>query len=130
LPLISGSDDVRIRHALAAAFAAANKKPEAKQQLATALALWCRQSPPFIGDCYEANLLLRTLDGSADHEVTNSDRALYGFSVVTNPDKESIGQLNAFDLLRGHSPGPISFVANSFAASSPSERYDAPLAVR
>ncbi len=61
-----GSDDVRTHHALAAAFVAANKKPEAKQQLVATLALCDVNRPPFFRDCYEANLLLRTLDGSAE----------------------------------------------------------------
>jgi hypothetical protein len=60
-----GSDDVRTHHALAEAFAAANKKPEAKQELVTTLALCAVNRRPFFRDCYEANLLLRALDGSA-----------------------------------------------------------------
>jgi hypothetical protein len=60
-----GPDDVRTHHALAVAFAAANKKPEAKQQLGTTLALCDVNRLPFFRDCYEANLLLGSLDGSA-----------------------------------------------------------------
>lgn len=60
-----GPDDVRTHHALAVAFAAANKKPEAKQQLGTTLALCEVNRLPFFRDCSEANLLLGSLDGSA-----------------------------------------------------------------
>ena len=60
-----GPDDVRTHHALGVAFAAANKKAEAKLQLAATLALCDVNRLPFFRDCYEANLLLGSLDGSA-----------------------------------------------------------------
>ena len=59
-----GPDDVRTHHALGAALAATGKKPEAKQQLGTTLALCDVNRLPFFRDCYEANLLLGSLDGS------------------------------------------------------------------
>ena len=73
-----GSDDVRTHHSLAEAFAAANQKPEAKQQLVASLALCAVNRRPFFSDCYEANPLLRALDGSAGIRKYDSSSPAYG----------------------------------------------------
>jgi hypothetical protein len=75
-----GSDDVRTHHSLAAAFAAANKKPEAKQQLVATLALCAVNRRPFFRDCHEANLLLRALDNSAGIRKYDSSSPAYGLT--------------------------------------------------